>query len=906
MTIVGEAWINIRAHTEAFKKDVIAGTEPALAELETESKLVGERSGKSLSGGFGNGLKGLAGSLTGLGLPLGAAGEGVGKLGEHMAETETKGKSLGQTFQSVSSGAMLGLAAGAAVIGVESIKMAGQFDTAMAGVQASAGISAKAAKSIGDAFQSTAGTSEFSSTEMATAYAKVAGSLGLTEGHALTAKQALSVMNAAGELATATGGDLTSVTATLGNVMQAYGLKAQSAADTTDVLYNVARVTGSGVDTVASTFTKLHSTLGAVTPSIGDVGALMVDMAAHGETGRKALSAVNTSLTGLLQPAKSASLAQFELGTSFADSNGKFIGMRAAISELQPKLAGMTQAQQLATLKAVGFGEANKALLDTIMAGPAGYDKASESVNKLGSAHAAAALKANTLPVEMKTMKATMDDLFTTIGQKLIPILQKMGAELLKVVNFLTHHKDVAIALGIVLAGIFVAMLAGWVINTIAAMSFWAAATGGIIILVAAIGIGIAWIVSHWSAIWKECHRIIEEVWTWIKEHWKLLLDILLGPIGFAVGFIISHFKQIKAIVMDVVDWIKSHWKLLLEIITGPIGFAIMFVVEHFHQIVQTVSEVIDAVVEFFSGLPGKIAAFFAGIWDKIWADFKQVAVWLYTNVEAPVIKWVTELPGKMYHGFLNILDTIWADFKQVAVWLYLNVELPVIQWVTSLPGKVYHAMLNFFDTAWADLKNVMVWLGVNVEWPVINWVTALPGKVAAKVTSFFDTAFADLKNIGQWLDTNIWQPMSSFFSGLPDKVAHAVGNLLGKVTGSIGGAVGGALSAIGLAVGGYIDKPTLAVVGEAGPEVVLPLSNPQRMNEILGSVPGLGSSIGRSGASGSVGGSTYIAPGAFVVHVHGAADPGVASAAVGAVNSGLAALTGALGRGRSPVRSGQ
>lgn len=67
--------------------------------------------------------------------------------------------------------------------------------------------------------------------------------------------------------------------------------------------------------------------------------------------------------------------------------------------------------------------------------------------------------------------------------------------------------------------------------------------------------------------------------------------------------------------------------------------------------------------------------------------------------------------------------------------------------------------------------------------------------------------------------------------------IAHMVGMVthgissLGK---GIGGAIGGIGHFLGLAEGGYISQPTMAVVGESGPEVVLPLNNPQRMLEIL------------------------------------------------------------------------
>jgi hypothetical protein len=58
----------------------------------------------------------------------------------------------------------------------------------------------------------------------------------------------------------------------------------------------------------------------------------------------------------------------------------------------------------------------------------------------------------------------------------------------------------------------------------------------------------------------------------------------------------------------------------------------------------------------------------------------------------------------------------------------------------------------------------------------------------------------------------------------------------LGKIPGvsSIAGAVGGLVGKIpGLADGGIVTGPTLAVVGEAGPEAVIPLSKMNQMGNV-------------------------------------------------------------------------
>jgi len=63
------------------------------------------------------------------------------------------------------------------------------------------------------------------------------------------------------------------------------------------------------------------------------------------------------------------------------------------------------------------------------------------------------------------------------------------------------------------------------------------------------------------------------------------------------------------------------------------------------------------------------------------------------------------------------------------------------------------------------------------------------------------------------------------FFLSIPKKIAGLGGKILAEITGGAGGLVGKAIGLIpGLAEGGIVTKPTLALIGEAGPEAVVPL----------------------------------------------------------------------------------
>jgi hypothetical protein len=119
-------------------------------------------------------------------------------------------------------------------------------------------------------------------------------------------------------------------------------------------------------------------------------------------------------------------------------------------------------------------------------------------------------------------------------------------------------------------------------------------ATVGLIVLAVAALVAIGYVLyRNWTTIWKAIKDAAKAVWDWIKTNWPLLLPILLGPVGIAVGLIVKYWHQI-------LDGLKTAW---------------------------------NSVVDFFTGLPAKMANIgkdiFKGILNGfIWVVNKIIDVW--------------------------------------------------------------------------------------------------------------------------------------------------------------------------------------------------------------------------------------------------------------------------------------
>jgi hypothetical protein len=91
-----------------------------------------------------------------------------------------------------------------------------------------------------------------------------------------------------------------------------------------------------------------------------------------------------------------------------------------------------------------------------------------------------------------------------------------------------------------------------------------------------------ALIIQHHKQIWAFVQRVwhavlgvIKGVWDWIKGNWPLLLDIITGPIGLAVNFIIKHWDKIVGGAQVVMNWFRGIWQNLSHLLEAPFQKAV-------------------------------------------------------------------------------------------------------------------------------------------------------------------------------------------------------------------------------------------------------------------------------------------------------------------------------------------
>jgi hypothetical protein len=198
---------------------------------------------------------------------------------------------------------------------------------------------------------------------------------------------------------------------------------------------------------------------------------------------------------------------------------------------------------------------------------------------------------------------------------------------------------------------------------------------------------------------------------------------------------------------------------------------------------------------------------------------------------------------------------TVADDAAAVSEGIALGPILLIIAAVAVLGAALYE-LVTHWSTVWNTAKAVVmdVWNWIKNNWPLLLAIITGPiGLAVLEITRHWDDIKAGAAAAVQWIKDR-FNDFVGFFTGLPGRISSAVSgmwdgifaafhsvinsviNLWNKLhftlphidlgpLGSIGGGDIGVPHINPLASGGIVTRPTLALVGEAGPEAVIPLN---------------------------------------------------------------------------------
>ena len=208
--------------------------------------------------------------------------------------------------------------------------------------------------------------------------------------------------------------------------------------------------------------------------------------------------------------------------------------------------------------------------------------------------------------------------------------------------------------------------------------------------------------------------------------------------------------------------------------------------------------------------------------WEWIKKQWEKAASWFNEKVIQPIVKFFTNLWTKITETFKNTKE--WFSEKFSAAWEGIkNAWNSAGEWfkgiwnnISSAFGNVKEWFKTKFSDGWQAVKNVFS-----------DWGSFFSG-LWSKIKSTFS-------NLGSSIGSAISGAVKSGINGVISMIEKTINNAIGLINGAIklvnkipGVSVGtiNKLSLPRLAKGGVVDSATIAMIGEAGKEAVVPLEN--------------------------------------------------------------------------------
>ncbi|MHB1740534.1 MAG: phage tail tape measure protein, partial [Actinomycetes bacterium] len=366
-------------------------------------------------------------------------------------------------------------------------------------------------------------------------------------------------------------------------------------------------LTGIGLDQLSQTVTMLHGRLGITAPSLKDTGALMVDLSRHGISGSRGVRVVQSALGTLLGGSKATGKELSALGVHLFNAQGKFIGMGGVISQLSPKLQGLTDQQRLMA-ESILFGKtAALSMNNTILAGVGAYNASANSVRNTSTVVTAAGLAFGTLKGQLKMIAAGAEDLGIKIGGVLVPMLSKMVGGLMSVATWLGKNKPVMIGVGLAIGTVLVPAIVAWAVSmTAAAVATVVAAAPiiGIGLLVGALAIGIVELWTHWHTVWADIKSWTLAVWRPIQGVFHDIVQVGLYPIRMDIQILRDVWHVVWGQIQSSVATAWGFIKPIFDAITRGVGDVV--------KGISTVEHLASSIGHGAGGLLGKAEHMFA------------------------------------------------------------------------------------------------------------------------------------------------------------------------------------------------------------------------------------------------------------------------------------------------------
>lgn len=326
------------------------------------------------------------------------------------------------------------------------------------------------------------------------------------------------------------------------------------------------------------------------------------------------------------------------------------------------------------------------------------------------------------------------------------------------------------------------------------------------------------WLGDHLPPIFEKIQAVVNTV-----------MGAVQGDVGGGLG-------KVQGIFTDVTSIITSLWDAFGSTIVD-------FIKKSFANIMQVVGGAFTIIQGIFQTFSALLKGDWAGVWDGI----KTILSGAFEVIKG-VVKQALNVLGTVFEaGWSAIKGVVGAAWDGIKTLVTAGIG-KTVEFMQAIPGKYVNALSSLagivggiFRDAMDAGKDKVVAIGATI----VDWIQGIPGKLLNLAGQFGSAGKALLQGFIDGMKN-----AAGVIEGIASNVWDTVRGLLNSAIGKINAALEFTISLPGkdiginppdipaLAKGGIVNRPTLALIGEDGPEAVVPLS---RKHNPGGVMPGMG-----------------------------------------------------------------
>lgn len=319
------------------------------------------------------------------------------------------------------------------------------------------------------------------------------------------------------------------------------------------------------------------------------------------------------------------------------------------------------------------------------------------------------------------------------------------------------------------------------------------------------------------------------------------VLDALGGLIDFIAGVFTGDWERAW-------EGIKSFFSGIWEAIKSIVSAV-------WNAIKSIVSAAISVVSSVISTVLNTIKTIFSTIWNSIKTTVNTVWNAIKSTIST-VINTISTIISTVLNSIKTTFSTIWNSIKTTVTTIINSIKSTistVINAVSTTISTVLNSIKTTFSTVWNSIKTTVS--------TIINSVKSTISTVMGSIQTAISTALSSIKTNWSNMWTNMKTTVVNIFNGIWSSIKGVINSIIGGIESMANGVIKGingminALNKLSfdvpdwvpeiggetfgfniptispisiprLATGGVVDQATVAMIGEAGQEAVVPLEN--------------------------------------------------------------------------------